>query len=199
LALKYLIIPVIGAFIGWITNVLAIRLIFWPYEPVRIPVVNWHLCGVIPKRRGEIAANIGHVVEKELFSVEDFVAFLEKNEIKDKLFSSALEAARNTFTDRLPRFVPGYIKDILANILEDYLKKELPSLLDQLSTEIGDEMRRQIDLGKIIEDRINSFDLRELEDLIVQVSSGELKHIEIMGGFLGFMIGLIQAVLALSF
>lgn len=197
MALKYLIIPVIGAFIGWITNVLAIRLIFWPYEPVRIPVVNWSLCGVIPKRRREIAANIGHVVEKELFLVEDFIDFLEKNEIKDKLFSSALTAARNTFTDRLPRFVPGYIKDILANILEDYLEKQLPSILDQLSTEIGDEMRRQIDLGKIIEERINGFDLRELEDLIIQVSSRELKHIEIMGGFLGFTIGLIQALFAL--
>ena len=54
-------IPVIGAFIGWITNVLAIRLIFWPYEPVKIPLTGWEIYGVIPKRRRELAATIGEL------------------------------------------------------------------------------------------------------------------------------------------
>lgn len=194
--ISYLAIPIIGAFIGWITNLLAIRFIFWPYEPIRIPLTKWELYGVIPKRRREIAANIGQVVEEELFSVEDFVSFLEENELKDKLFASTLTAVRNTVMDRLPRYVPGYIRDILANMLEEVLNKELPHMLDRLSSEIGDEMRSHINLRKIIEERINRFDARALEDLILQVSSRELKHIEIMGGILGFLIGLVQTAIA---
>ena len=63
---RLIIIPILGAFIGWSTNVLAIKLIFWPYEPVKIPLTKWQVHGVIPKRRREKAANI-EVVEEQLF------------------------------------------------------------------------------------------------------------------------------------
>lgn len=197
LLLRYLAIPIIGAFIGWITNVLAIRFIFWPYEPFKIPFTKWEVLGVIPKRRREIAANIGQVVEKELFSVEDFIAFLEENELKDKMYLSTLTAIRNTVIERLPKYVPGYVKDILANMLEETLKKELPNMLDRLSLEMGNELRSQINLREIIEERINNFDAREMEALILQVSSRELWYIEIMGGILGFTIGLVQTAIAI--
>lgn len=193
--LRFIAIPIIGAFIGWITNVLAIKLIFWPYEPLKIPLTNLALHGVIPKRRREIAANIGQIVEENLFSVEDFLLYLEATDTKDKLYQSTLEAVKNTVIDRLPRYVPGPVKDILASLLEEVLEKELPGMLDSLSSNIGSEMRKHVSLKNIIEDRINEFDICSLENIILQVSSRELGHIEIMGGVIGFLIGLVQTAL----
>ena len=194
---RIIAIPLIGAFIGWITNVLAIRLLFRPYEPIRIPLTNWQIYGLIPKRRRELAATIGAVVEENLFSVEDFLGFLEDTDTKDKLFDSTLEAVKTTVMERLPRFLPSYVKDILANLLEEVLAKELPVMLDRLGTNISQEMRSQISLRRIIEDRINALDIRMLERLVLDVAGRELGHIEIMGGVLGFLIGLVQAGLAL--
>lgn len=194
---RLIAIPLIGAFIGWITNVLAIRLLFRPYEPVRMPLTQWQLYGLIPKRRRELAATIGAVVEENLFSVEDFLGFLEDTDTKDKLFDSTLEVVKTTVMKRLPRFLPSYVKDILANLLEEVLAKELPVMLDRLGANISQEMRSQINLRQIIEDRINALDIRMLERLVLDVAGRELGHIEIMGGVLGFLIGLVQAGLAL--
>ena len=56
-----LILTIVGGLIGWITNILAIKLLFRPIKPVKIPILNIEILGLIPKRKKEIAANIGHL------------------------------------------------------------------------------------------------------------------------------------------
>ncbi|MHB8917959.1 MAG: DUF445 family protein, partial [Desulfocucumaceae bacterium] len=56
-------------------------------------------------------------------------------------------------------------------------------------------MRENVKFQSIVEARINNFSLERLEKMIVSVSARELKHIEILGGVLGFLIGLVQAVI----
>ena len=65
--LKILILAIIGGLIGYITNVLAIKLIFRPIKPIKIPILNIEIIGLIPKRKNEIAKNIGEIISKNLF------------------------------------------------------------------------------------------------------------------------------------
>lgn len=61
----------IGAAIGAVTNAIAIRMLFRPYEPKYIG--KWKLPftpGLIPKRRGELARQIGRTVEEHLLTPE---------------------------------------------------------------------------------------------------------------------------------
>ncbi|QOY77859.1 DUF445 domain-containing protein [Staphylococcus aureus] len=60
---------VVGAIIGGITNVIAIRMLFHPFKPYyifkfRVPFTP----GLIPKRREEIATKIGQVIEEHLLT-----------------------------------------------------------------------------------------------------------------------------------
>lgn len=60
---------VVGAVIGGVTNVIAIRMLFHPFKPyyifkMRIPFTP----GLIPKRREEIATKIGQVIEEHLIT-----------------------------------------------------------------------------------------------------------------------------------
>ena len=57
-----LILTIVGGLIGWVTNILAIKLLFRPIKPIRIPILNIEIIGLIPKRKNEIAANIGEVI-----------------------------------------------------------------------------------------------------------------------------------------
>ncbi|WP_290788498.1 DUF445 family protein [Exiguobacterium sp. UBA7533] len=71
LVLKLVGIVIIGALIGAITNHLAIRMLFRPLEPkyigkFRVPFTP----GLIPKRRNELAANLGRTVVKHLLTPE---------------------------------------------------------------------------------------------------------------------------------
>ncbi|GGG82748.1 DUF445 family protein [Staphylococcus pragensis] len=67
--LVILFMIVVGAVIGGVTNVIAIRMLFHPYKPhyifkMRIPFTP----GLIPKRRDEIATKIGQVIEEHLIT-----------------------------------------------------------------------------------------------------------------------------------
>ena len=68
-----LILTIVGGLIGWITNILAIKLLFRPIKPIKIPILNIEILGLIPKRKNEIAANIGEVISNELLSMDDIL------------------------------------------------------------------------------------------------------------------------------
>jgi len=54
-----------------------------------------------------------------------------------------------------------------------------------------------IELGKMIEDKVNEFEMEELERIVINIAKTELKHIEVLGGILGFIIGIFQGVIIL--
>ena len=54
------LIPFISAFIGWITNWIAIKMLFHPKDPKRILGVTFH--GIFPKRQQQFATKLGAVV-----------------------------------------------------------------------------------------------------------------------------------------
>jgi len=50
--INFVILPLVGMIIGYATNWIAIKLLFWPKKPF------FGLYGVIPKRKGEIATSV---------------------------------------------------------------------------------------------------------------------------------------------
>jgi uncharacterized membrane protein YheB (UPF0754 family) len=51
-------VPFIGAFIGWITNWLAIKMLFHPRKPIKILFITFH--GIFPKNKPRIAEKLRH-------------------------------------------------------------------------------------------------------------------------------------------
>ncbi|NLK00752.1 MAG: DUF445 family protein [Clostridia bacterium] len=190
--LKFLIIPITGGFIGWVTNVLAIKLIFWPYKPIKIPLLNLNFQGLIPKRRGEIAANIGQIIERELLSVDDLLKYFSSEETKKKFSHVIADAVKKEIMTKIPKYIPTSIIRVVNNIFGDILQKEVPLVVERVSSEMGGEIKKGLDLAGIIEDKLNCFDVMTFEKLVIEIANRELGHIKIMGAVLGFIIGLLQ-------
>ena len=69
--LTILLMAIIGALIGGVTNFLAIKMLFRPYNPIyiwgkRVPFTP----GLIPKRRSELANQMGKTVVEHLLTAE---------------------------------------------------------------------------------------------------------------------------------
>jgi uncharacterized membrane protein YheB (UPF0754 family) len=82
---KVILLSIIGAAIGWLTNVFAIKLIFRPLNPIKIPLVNISIQGLIPKRKSELARSIGQTVETELVSIEEIMDKIIEEENKNQM------------------------------------------------------------------------------------------------------------------
>ena len=191
--LKLGILAIVGAFIGWMTNVFAIKLLFRPLKPVKI--LGFELQGLIPKRRLDIAMSIGETVEKELVSINDiidrFVEDLDKTEIK-KMIKDKIE---QIIRKKLPPLIPiGMVMGIVNEVVEN----QGDELIDEITEKMIRKATHSIDISQMIEENINAFDLEKLEAITLELASSELKHIEYLGGLIGFLIGVVQGLIILS-
>lgn len=193
------LLPVISALIGWLTNVLAVRLLFRPYQPVRLPLLGYRFQGMLPKYRRELAVNVGRLMETELLPVDHLLAHLRSEEMKKELIHLTELAVRTRAMDRLPAFLPSSLKRTVGDLLAEQVHKELPALLDELLKRSGQKLREEFQLGRLVEERLNEFELQKLEEIVLQAAGRELRHIEILGGVIGFLIGTLQAGLLLLF
>ena len=195
---KLLLIPIISALIGWFTNFLAVRMIFRPYTPVNLFIIR--IQGLIPKRKDELATRIGHTISRHLITHKDILDAIKKNVDKDSLrgmLDEKLEEFINRDTSVFNTFVLSLITKDRKTKIKNIICDEIIELLPNIGERFASTMEKNLDIKGMITKRVNSFDLRELERIILEISSRELKAIELYGGVLGFMIGIVQVMIIL--
>jgi uncharacterized membrane protein YheB (UPF0754 family) len=194
---EIIIMIIVGALIGWFTNYLAVKMLFRPIRPWRIPLTKIELQGLIPKRREEIAVTIGATVEEQLISINDLVSRLIEGENRAELIRTIRFKILAAIDERIPSFVPGAIKQAILTRIRDILTQEIQSFVDHSMGEMIEDAVQKIDISNLVEERIKALELEEVERLTLEVASRELKYIEYLGGVLGGVIGLVQGLLLL--
>ncbi|MGE5454290.1 MAG: DUF445 domain-containing protein, partial [Methylocystaceae bacterium] len=193
--LKMLLIPLISAAIGYVTNVVAVKMLFHPRKPVRF--LFWEVQGVLPRRQVDLARTVGEVVEKELFSVSDLLDQVNTPEMQETLVSTVVGLVKQRLDEVMPRFVPNGVTGKLGDLVEVVLRREAPGIVQAAIDNGREQMLNQIQVGRLIEEKIGQYQVADAEQLVLQVASRELRFIEIMGGVLGLLIGILQDVIIL--
>lgn len=194
---KLLILALVGAFIGWMTNVFAIKLMFRPLLPIKIPLTPFTLQGLIPKRKAEIAKSIGETVETELLSIEDIIDKLIEDADKGEIIEMIREKIIKIVDEKMPPMVPSMFKGMITSHVNDIITNDGETMINELSEKIIHHATEKVSVALIVEEKINEFDFEKLEEIIMGIAKAELKHIEILGGLIGFVIGTVQGLLIL--
>lgn len=189
--LNLVLLPLVGAFIGWVTNLLAVKLLFRPYKPVRF--LWWTLQGVLPKRRYDLARSIGHTLEKELLSLDDILRHLKERDVPERIVVLLKEAVRQAVLEKIPGWVPVAVKRPLSEALGDLVGERLPFLVTWLVDSFGETLKEEVSIARLVEEKLNAFPLEDLERVVFEVAAREIGHIKLMGAVLGFLIGCLQA------
>lgn len=171
--LVILFMVVIGAIIGGVTNVIAIRMLFHPYKPyyifkLRIPFTP----GLIPKRREEIATKIGQVIEEHLITEELVRNKLNEPQTKDTIYQIVQTQFNRLKSDQLtirnilntlnldPNKVKNnHIKPLLeSKIQEFYINNQNSSLSVIMPNELTQILDDKVeDLSDLLFDRARTY------------------------------------------
>lgn len=90
----YLIPPILGGIIGYITNDIAIRMLFRPHKTKYVMGVHLPFTpGIIPKEKGRMAEAIGSVISDNLMNEEVLLRYLLSDEMTRKVRGAAEEFA----------------------------------------------------------------------------------------------------------
>ncbi|OGP14846.1 MAG: hypothetical protein A2052_08470 [Deltaproteobacteria bacterium GWA2_54_12] len=188
--------PVVGGVIGWITNYVAIKLLFRPHVPFRF--LGIQVQGVIPKRRKEIARSMAKTIEKELLSSHDLAKALSGLEWEKEIEQTVEEAVEHRFSSKYLKLpLVGLVSDNLKGQIKLILTKEIISHLDRKKDKLAAKVKDSIDVQELLVNRIDKLDLKNFERLLTDFIARELKHLEYLGGVMGFLIGVFQSVFML--
>jgi uncharacterized membrane protein YheB (UPF0754 family) len=93
-----LVLPIFGAAIGWFTDWLAIKLVFFPRERKRILGIPFQ--GVFQRRRDEVAKQYATVVAREVMTVPNLVDGVLKGPSADRLRSIVQETVSRAIEEQ---------------------------------------------------------------------------------------------------
>jgi len=191
------LIPFISAFIGWFTNWIAIKMLFHPRQPMNLGFMT--LQGIFPKRQRQFAEKLGKLVADELLSFDDIREKLTDPE-KIKNIIPLVEGHLEHFLRvKLPDAMPVlsmFIGDSTIKQIKDVLVKELDTLFPMMIAQYLDNVKDELDLEKIVTDKVAAFSSDKLEQILQGIMAREFRFVEIIGGVLGFVIGLLQLLMA---
>lgn len=188
-----LLIPVISAFIGWVTNWVAIKMLFHPKQPVKVLGITFQ--GIFPKRQDQFAVKLGKLVSEQLLSFSDIESKLTNPANLQKMMPMVEQKIDDFLRIRLADTMPMismFIGDKTIEKLKTAIMNELESLFPALIKNYTSSLHQELDLEQIVTEKVKNFSSDQLEDILYQVMAREFRFVEIIGGVLGFLIGLLQ-------
>ena len=139
------IAPVVGGAIGYLTNFIAIKMLFHPHKPVyigkwRVPLTP----GLIPKEQASIAKSIGDVISTELLNADTLRSVLTSEETKQKVRKALEDIVEQN------RENESTMRELLASaVIEETAERSVKDTREKLSALICDRLY-SIDFGDAI-------------------------------------------------
>lgn len=191
-----ILIPFISAFIGWFTNWIAIKMLFHPKNPVQILGITFQ--GIFPKRQRQFAEKLGKLVSEELLSFKDIEGKITNPANINKLMPYVEEHIENFLRVKLAEQMPMismFIGEKTIADLKIVFVSELTVLFPVIMKNYMGNLQSELDLEKIVTEKVIGFSSDKLEEILVAIMSKEFRFVEIIGGILGFLIGILQILL----
>lgn len=144
--------PLIGAFTGYITNLIAVKMMFRPLNPIKIG--NYTLPftpGLIPKNKSRIAESIGDTISKNLLTEETLKEALLSEEMKQDLKYKITDLLNSISEEEisLKDLSCKYISESSYNIFLNNINKKLTNSIFEtiISYNIGELVAEQIEIS----------------------------------------------------
>ena len=195
---QFLIMIIISGAIGWITNWVAIKMLFRPHKEINFGLFK--IQGLIPKRRAEIGTGIANIIQNELISVKDVISNIDRvefskrlNDLIDDVLDKNLKKKVKEKFPLLQMFFSDKVAKDVGNTIKDIVMENQEKIFEIFSN----YAEENIDFEVIISDKISNFSLDKLEEIITLLANKELKHIEVIGAILGMLIGAVQYLITL--
>lgn len=141
--------PLIGAGIGYITNWIAVKMMFRPIHPIKLGKFTLPFTpGIIPKNQPKLAESIGNTITNSLLTDNDLKEVLLSNDVKQYIISH-IHSSLDELKEKQET-----LKNIICNFIDE---NEYLSTLSLVESKISDSIFQTIleaNLGNLISNQI---------------------------------------------
>ncbi len=188
------VLPAAGFFVGYITNWLALHLIFEPREPKQIG--PFRIQGVFIKRQREVAASFADVIAGRVLTADNMMQHLSEGSNRQRVL--------DILESQVEESMQVYERDAMVGMLvsKDKLQEAKADLLDRVrNADMSDS--RQIKtfadqshhIRAQLEENLGALDADEFSGILRPVFQKDEWKLILAGGVIGTGIGALQVVL----
>lgn len=190
-------LPIIAAATGWLTNWIAVKMLFHPIKPINL--ILFTIQGVFPKRQKAMAERLGQIVATELFSIDDIILKMKSADNREVLefVESKLDDFINLKLSTSMPMLAMFLNDDLKNKIKTALLNEIGEVIPGIIDTYANKLQKEINIETIVYDKVINFSSDKMEEVLYSIMKKEFKFIEVLGGILGFFIGVIQLLLVI--
>lgn len=191
----YLSMPFVAAAIGYVTKIVAIKMMFEPIEFVGIkPLLGWQ--GIVPRKAAVMAAIACDTMTTKLIKPEDVFSKLDPDRIAKEIEKPLFAAVEDITREIASQYSPGLWEvapEAVKRMIVQRIRDEAPNLIRQIMIDIQSDIGSVFDLKDMVITNLLR-DKRLLNRIFLEAGSEEFRFIRNSGIWFGFVIGVVQAV-----
>ena len=191
-----LLIPMIGAAVGWFTNVVAIKMMFRPIDFVGIPpYFGWQ--GVIPANALRLAKVSNSLITEKLLSLRElFDETFNADSFTGKLGTVIDEMTEQVIDEVANRHAKALWENLgsfMQNKVRERVRQEVVELSHAIAIDMADDIDQIMDIERTVLEAIERHKAL-MGEMFYEVGRQEFKLIERSGLYFGFLFGIVQMV-----
>ena len=184
-------IPIISAIVGWFTNFLAVKMMFYPIEFWGIkPIFGWQ--GLIPQKRREMAEIEVELVLGKLLKVDEIAARIDPNELTNNIQRRLKQILRRLVNDIMQESYPKTWASLPVqgkNLVYKRIEWDIPNVVKKTVSDFQHNVSEILDIKELVVKQL--VDKPELiNEIFLKAGAKEFPFIEKSGLYFGFLFGL---------
>jgi uncharacterized membrane protein YheB (UPF0754 family) len=193
-------IPLVAALIGYVTKLVAIRMMFQPLEFVGLkPYFGWQ--GIVPRRAARMASFAVDTMTRDLISAGEVVSRLDPELVARELAEPMRTASEEITREIMAEYQPGLweaMPEPMRRLVIGRVQTESPRMVREVLTEIQADVESVFDLKEMVITNLVT-DKALLNRIFQQAGRKEFQFIARSGIYFGTTIGLLQMTLWVLF
>ena len=189
----YLSIPLVAALIGYVTKILAIKMMFYPVDfRGKKPWLGWQ--GIVPKHAAKMAGIACDTLTEQLLSPQEVVERLDPERIVAEVEKPLRHAIEEIVEEVGSTYQPAVweaMPKIVRRAMIQRVQNDAPRMLSDIMDEIKSDVDNVFDLKSMVVSALVR-DKELLNRIFLEAGGKEFQFIRRSGAVFGFVIGLVQ-------
>lgn len=190
----YLLMPLVAGFVGYITKLLALEMMFRPLEFIGIkpPYLGWQ--GVVPRKAPKMASTATDLLLGRLFNLEELMRRLDPTrmikEVEGPLHQAIATLVRE-IGDQHVGVMWKNLPDFVQRTIIGRVRREIPTIAQEIWNDICREPDAYIDIKHLLVSNLIK-DKALLNDIFRNIGRKEFVFFRNAGFWFGSALGIVQ-------
>lgn len=188
--ISLLSIPIISAIVGWSTNYLAVKMMFYPIEFVGIkPIFGWQ--GLIPMKRREMAEIEVELVLGKLLSVQELTDRIDPDKLTESIQRRLKQVLRKIVNQVMEESAPQLWASLPVqgkNLVYKRVEADIPNVVHKMVDDFKHNIDEILDIKELVVGHlVNEPEL--INEIFLKAGEKEFPFIEKSGLYFGLLFG----------